>query len=120
VGFPTRTPFLEHRELEIGEMICCSIHFQQLIMVGFQMWEDRNSAKHSRANMQLQERDRVANERIQDQVEMGVIDLPRHVHCHLLSMEQILRRPLTERELWVRLVQKERAQVRRALAHCVA
>ena len=44
---------------------------QQLILIGFYMWEHRNSVRHSDDNVNYRERSRQVNERIHSQFDMG-------------------------------------------------
>ena len=90
---------------------------QQLILIGFYMWEHRNSVKHSDDNVQLQRRSRIVDEGIRSQFEMGTTDLPTDIRPMLRhGLAGILRKSLIARETWLKVVRSERTAVRRALA----
>ena len=90
---------------------------QQLILIGFYMWEHRNSVQHSDDNVNLRERSRLVNDRIHSQFDMGTDDLPKKFRPMLRCTRQsVLRKLLVDREDWVKLLSTERRAQRRALA----
>ena len=90
---------------------------QQLILIGFYMWEHRNSVKHSDDNVLLQRRSRIVDEGIRSQFEMGTTDLPPEIRPMLRhGIARTLRKSLIARETWLKVVRSERTAVRRALA----
>ncbi|CAJ1945361.1 unnamed protein product [Cylindrotheca closterium] len=90
----------------------------QLILLGFHMWEHRNSVQHSEDNVQLlRERSQLVNGGIHSQFDMGPTNLPKVVHSMLaVKRRTVLNKPLVDREEWLKLVRMERTAYRRALA----
>ena len=90
---------------------------QQLILLGFYMWEQRNAVKHSDKNVQAQRRSRIVNAGINSQLDMGVEGLPSEIRPMLRKDRQrILNKTLDEREAWLKLIRFERLAYRRVLA----
>ena len=88
---------------------------QQLLMIGFTMWEDRNDALHSDKSVKAIRRSQELNDAIRDQFRMGVKDLPFNIRPYLrTSIHNVLLRPLVVREEWLRLVSRERSLFRRS------
>ena len=91
---------------------------QQLIQIGFSMWEHRNSIKHSDLSLQAQERIRQVDDDINDQFELGTADLPQKIHPFLSEEgRNILSKSLAEKEDWLKFICGERRNQRRALRH---
>ena len=87
---------------------------QQLLMIGFTMWEHRNEFQHSDLNPKLQKLSHDINQGIRDQFHMGSSGLPGHICPYLQSpLSSVLNRPLLARQEWLRLVRQERALFRR-------
>ena len=89
---------------------------QQLIQIGFSMWEHRNSIKHSDLSLQAQARIRQVDDAIHSQFDMGTADLPqasrRFLSC---GRQQVLRKSLADKETWLKLLRGERRAHRRSL-----
>ena len=109
--------YLQSRGSQRSPTLWVSRLSQQLILLGFQMWEHRNSVQHSEDNVQLRERSRLVNDGIHSQFDMGLTDLPKVVQ-RMLSVKRrtVLNKPLVDREEWLKLVRMERTAHRRALA----
>jgi len=77
---------------------------QQLIQIGFSMWEHRNSIKHSDLSLQAQARIHQVDDAIHSQFDMGTADFPRNIRL-LLSGDRrrVLRKFLADKELWLEL-----------------
>ena len=89
---------------------------QQLIQIGFSMWEHRNSIKHSDLSLQAQARIRQVDDALHAQFDMGTADLPQESRRFLSSgRQQILRKPLADKETWLELIRGERRAQRRSL-----
>ena len=87
---------------------------QQLLMIGFTMWEDRNDALHSDKSLKAIRQSREVNDAIRNQFRMGTKDLPLNIRPYLrTSLHNVLLRPLAVRQEWIRLVSRERSQFRR-------
>lgn len=81
---------------------------QQLLMIGFTMWEDRNDSLHSDKSIKAIQRSQEINDSIRDQFRMGTKDLPSNIRPYLrTSLHNVLLRPLAVREEWLRLVSRE-------------
>ena len=78
---------------------------QQLIQIGFSMWEHRNSIKHSDLSLQAQERIRQVDDDILVQFELGTADLPQDI-CPFLSRDRrlVLNKPLADKETWLEII----------------
>ena len=89
---------------------------QQLIQIGFSMWEHRNSIKHSDLSLQAQARIRQVDAAIHSQFDMGAADLPQDIRP-LLSGDRrrVLRKSLADKEVWLDLLRSERRAQRRSL-----
>jgi len=89
---------------------------QQLIQIGFSMWEHRNSIKHSDLSLQAQARIRQVDDAIHSQFDMGTADLPQDI-SRLLSRDRrcVLRKCLADKETWLKLIRGERRAQRRSL-----
>jgi len=89
---------------------------QQLIQIGFSMWEHRNSIKHSDLSFQAQARIRQVDDAIHSQFDMGTAALPQNIRP-LLSKgrRHVLRKPLADKESWLKLIRGERRLQRRSL-----
>ena len=78
---------------------------QQLIQIGFSMWEHRNSIKHSDLSLQAQARIRQVDDAIHSQFDMGTADLPqasrRFLSC---GRQQVLRKSLADKETWLEII----------------
>ena len=91
---------------------------QQLIQIGFSMWEHRNSIKHSDLSRQAQARIRQADAAIHSQFDMGTADLPRIIRPFLSGdRRRVLRKSLVDKEVWLKLLRAERMAQRRSLRH---
>ena len=88
---------------------------QELIAIGFYMWEQRNSVQHSDDNVQLRERHHTANEGIHSQFDMGPDGLPKEIKPLLSCRRQVLRKSLMDKESWLVLLRQERRDHRRSL-----
>ena len=88
---------------------------QQLISIGFYMWEQRNSIQHSDDNLQLRERHRTVNEGIHSQFDMGPDDLPPEIRPMLTCRRRVLRKSLVDKEEWLKLLRQERRDFRRSM-----
>ncbi|CAJ1951018.1 unnamed protein product [Cylindrotheca closterium] len=90
---------------------------QQLISIGFYMWEQWNSVQHSDDNVQLRERHSTVNEGIHSQFDMGPDDLPREIQPMLTSRRRrrVLRKSLVDKEEWLKLLCQERRDYRRSM-----
>ncbi|CAJ1934649.1 unnamed protein product, partial [Cylindrotheca closterium] len=88
---------------------------QQLISIGFYMWEQRNAVQHSDDNVQLRERHCVVNEGIHSQFDMGSADLPPDIRRMLTCRHSVLRKSLVDKEEWLKLLRQERKDYRRSL-----
>mmetsp|Transcript_24040 Transcript_24040/g.58818 ORF Transcript_24040/g.58818 Transcript_24040/m.58818 type:complete len:195 (+) Transcript_24040:1803-2387(+) len=90
---------------------------QQLILIGFYMWEHRNSVRHSDDNVNYRECSRQVNERIHSQFDMGTDDLQVQTRPMLNRTRQsVLQKTLVDREEWVKMLTSECRRHRRALA----
>ncbi|CAJ1960198.1 unnamed protein product [Cylindrotheca closterium] len=86
--------------------VSCLSH--QLILLGFHMWEHRNSVQHLEDNVHLRERSRLVNDGIHSQFDMGPTDLPKVVQRMLaVKRRTVLNKPLVYREEWLKLVRME-------------
>ena len=91
---------------------------QQLIQIGFSMWEHRNSIKHSDLSRQAQAQIRQADAAIHSQFDMGTADLPRIIRPFLSGdRRRVLRKSLVDKEVWLKLLRAERLAQRRSLRH---
>ncbi|CAJ1929274.1 unnamed protein product, partial [Cylindrotheca closterium] len=88
---------------------------QQLISIGFYMWEQRNSVQHSDDNVQLRERHSTVNEGIHSQFDMGPDDLPKEIQPMLTCRRRVLRKSLVDKEEWLKLLRQERRDFRRSI-----
>ncbi|CAJ1945364.1 unnamed protein product [Cylindrotheca closterium] len=88
---------------------------QQLISIGFYMWEQRNSVQHLDDNVQLRERHSTVNEGIHSQFDMGPDDLPKEIQPMLTSRRLVLRKSLVDKEEWLTLLRQERRDFRRSM-----
>ena len=88
----------------------------QLIMLGFHMWQHRNSVQHSDSNASLKWKHRDVDWGIREQFSMGRVDLPPTVapmlrrHCR-----EVLALPLNDREAWLKLIRRERRLARESI-----
>ncbi|CAJ1966642.1 unnamed protein product [Cylindrotheca closterium] len=89
--------------------------FQQLILLGFYMWQQRNAIQHSDNNVQLHKRHCTVNEGIHSQFDMGPNDLPPEIKPMLSCCHRVLRKLLMDKEAWLTLLCQERRQYRRAM-----
>ncbi|CAJ1938568.1 unnamed protein product [Cylindrotheca closterium] len=114
---PLQEEYLQSRGSQRSPTLWASRLSHQLILLGFQLWEHRNSVQHSEDNVQLQERSQQVNDGIHNQFDMGPTDLPKVVQ-RMLSVKRrtVLNKPLVDREEWLKLVRMERTAYRRALA----
>ncbi|CAJ1940504.1 unnamed protein product [Cylindrotheca closterium] len=82
------------------------------------MWEHRNSVQHLEDNVQLRERSQLVNDGIHSQFDMGPTDLPKVLVQRMLAVKRrtVLKKPLVDREEWLKLVRMEGTAYRRALA----
>ncbi|CAJ1963136.1 unnamed protein product [Cylindrotheca closterium] len=109
--------YLQSRGSQRSPTLWVSRLSHQLILLGFHMWEHRNSVQHSEDNVQLRERSRLVNDGIHSQFDMGPTDLPKVVQRMLaVKRRTVLNKPLVDREEWLKLVRMERTAYRRALA----
>ncbi|CAJ1951475.1 unnamed protein product, partial [Cylindrotheca closterium] len=109
--------YLESQGSQRSPTLWVSRLLHQLILLGFHMWEHRNSVQHLEDNVQLRERSRLLNDGIHSQFDMGPIDLPKVVQRMLaVKRRTVLNTPLVDREEWLKLVRMERTAYRRALA----
>ncbi|CAJ1948760.1 unnamed protein product [Cylindrotheca closterium] len=88
---------------------------QQLISIGFYIWEQRNAVQHSDDNVQLRERHCAVNEGIYSQFDMGSADLPPDIRHMLTCRHSVLRKSLVDKEEWLKLLRQERKAYRRSL-----
>jgi len=89
---------------------------QQLIQIGFSMWEHRNSIKHSDLSLQAQARIRQVDDAIHSQFDMGTADLPRDIRPLLFGdRRRVLRKSLADKETWLKLIRVERRAQRCSL-----
>ncbi|CAJ1947567.1 unnamed protein product [Cylindrotheca closterium] len=89
---------------------------QQLISIGFYMWEQQNSIQHSDDNVQLRERHSIVNEGIHSQFDMGPDDLPKEMRPMLTSRRRVLCKPLVvDKEEWLKLLRQEQRDFRRSM-----
>lgn len=78
---------------------------QQLILVGFHLWEHRNGIQHSAANVQLKAQSEAVDAQIREQYEIGLVDLPSAPRRLLQPpIAEVLALPLAERSNWVTLL----------------
>ncbi|CAJ1966071.1 unnamed protein product [Cylindrotheca closterium] len=109
--------YLQSRGSQRSPTLWVSRLSHQLILLGFHMWEHRNSVQHSEDNVQLRERSRLVNDGIHSQCDMGPTDLPKVVQRMLaVKRRTVLNKPLVDREEWLKLVRMERTAYGRALA----
>ena len=88
----------------------------QLILLGHQMWKNRNSVFHSEHNSHYLSRHREVDMSITEQFRMGPADLPVSTRHYLReSLQKVLQRPLEDRENWLRVVSRSRTTERRSL-----
>ncbi|CAJ1953818.1 unnamed protein product [Cylindrotheca closterium] len=88
---------------------------QQLISIGFYMWEQQNSVQHSDDNVQLRERHSTANEGIHSHFDMGPDDLPKEIQPMPTSPQRVLRKSLVDKKEWLKLLCQERRDFRRSM-----
>ncbi|CAJ1962157.1 unnamed protein product [Cylindrotheca closterium] len=88
---------------------------QQLISIGFYMWEQWNSVQHSDDNVQLRECHSAVNEGIHSQFDMGPDDLPKEIQLMLTCRCRVLRKLLVDKEEWLKLLCQERRDFRRSM-----
>ncbi|KAL3937529.1 MAG: hypothetical protein SGBAC_007388 [Bacillariaceae sp.] len=89
---------------------------QQLLLIGFYMWEQRNTVKHSDLNVQAQRR-KLVNAGIKSQLDMGVEGLPPEIRPMFRQDQQrVLHKTLDEREAWLKLIRFEHIAYRCVLA----
>ena len=109
-------PLQQHYYRSIGSRRSASLWAarlsQQLIHLGFSMWEHRNSIKHSDLSLQAQERIRQVDAEIHSQFDMGTSDLPPLVRQSLSGdRRRVLRKSLVDKEVWLRYIRRSlRAQ----------
>ncbi|CAJ1967917.1 unnamed protein product [Cylindrotheca closterium] len=114
---PLQEQYLQSRGSHRSPNLWVSRLSHQLILLGFHMWEHRNSVHHSEDNVQLRERSRLVDDGIHSQFDMGPTDLPKVVQRMLaVKRRTVLNKPLVDREEWLKLVRMERTAYRRALA----
>ena len=105
-----------YSKLPFGLPLWASRISQQLIQIGFSMWEHRNSIKHSDLSLQAQARIRQVDDAIHSQFDMGTADLPQASRRFLSSgRQQVLRKSLADKETWLKLLRGERRAQRRSL-----
>ncbi|CAJ1938399.1 unnamed protein product [Cylindrotheca closterium] len=86
----------------------------KLILIGFYMWEQRNSVQHLDDNVQLLERH--SNH---SQFDMGPDALPREIQLMLTSRRQVLCKSLVDKGEWLKLLCQERRDFCRSMkAQC--
>ncbi|CAJ1937063.1 unnamed protein product [Cylindrotheca closterium] len=114
---PVQEEYLQSKGSQRSPSLWVSRLSHQLLLLGFQIWEHRNSVQHSEDNVQLHERSPQVNNGIHSQFDIGSTDLPKVVQ-RLLSVKRrtVLNKPLVDREEWLKLVKMERTAYRRALA----
>ncbi|CAJ1953784.1 unnamed protein product [Cylindrotheca closterium] len=109
--------YLQSRGSQRSPTLWVSRLSHQLILLGFHMWEHRNSVQHSEDNVQLRKRSRLVNDGIHSQFDMCPTDLSMVVQRMLaVKRRTVLNKPLVDREEWLKLVRMERMAYRRALA----
>ncbi|CAJ1938194.1 unnamed protein product [Cylindrotheca closterium] len=102
---PLQEQYLQSRGSQRSPTLWVSRLLHQLILLGFHMWEHRNSVQHSEDNVQLRERSRLVNDGIHSQFDKGPTDLPKVVRRMLAVKRQTaLIKPLVNREEWLKLV----------------
>ena len=90
---------------------------QQLILIGFHMWEHRNGVQHSEDNRQLLPTRTFLDQSIKDQFDMGPSELPSQIRPMLLRpIKEVLALPVDDKKRWVGLVTRSRRSRRRALS----
>ena len=90
---------------------------QQLILIGFHMWEHRNGVQHSEDNRQLLSIRTALDQSITDQFDMGPSGLSPQIRPMLLRpMKEVLALPVDDKKIWVGLVTRSRRSRRRALS----
>ena len=90
---------------------------QQLILIGFQMWTNRNSVFHSDDNVAALAERNVLDSRIRDEFRAGSQGLPSHIRPLLRSSHQaiVLRFSNDDKVDWLQTVQSARRRARRSL-----
>lgn len=89
---------------------------QQLIMLGHNMWSHRNSIQHLDESASARKRRRLVDDGIHAEFEMGLEDLPKHLHRMLsVCKAQVLRKSLDAKEDWLLLISTSRTAHRRSL-----
>ena len=89
---------------------------REIVLIGFQMWEHRNSIQHSEESHQNRQLSLTINEGIRSQFKMGIQDLPRKIQPMLHpGLTAVLEGSLIERQTWLNLVSQERTLCRRSL-----
>ena len=84
---------------------------RELIIIGQQMWEHRNSIKHSEESVESRRLSKVTNAGIKREFQLGPQDLPTNIRPLLhVGMEGVLQWSLAELVQWLDLVKVEREQ----------
>ena len=87
---------------------------QKLIMIGFHMWEHRNSIKHSDDSLENKRLAQVTDVGIKRQFTLGSTSLPRVARLQLQQpRSKVLELELAQRIRWLNWMQREREVVER-------
>lgn len=83
---------------------------QKLIMIGFNMWEYRNSVFHSDQSVENKELSKQLDATIEAQVQKGPEGLSKPARHQLsLPLGRLLAKPLNQRVQWVKWIEAERS-----------
>lgn len=108
--------FLSNNDRRNSVSLWASRLSQQLILVGFHLWEHRNGIQHSPDNVQTKATSDEVDANIHEQYDMGMVDLPASPRRLLQRpISEVLALPLAERSNWVSLLVGARRRHRRSL-----